>query len=153
MKSESQNPYFLFDTEQDRQTDQCTNQSIAFVFTNHHHMYLHACIVFFILFYYFSFCFPLLFLFGSVSFRSVPFCYRLYVVFSFSTSFFSSLFSFYCVNLVRFFSDPVTLVLFISCARVFDFGAISTWLYDRPLNVLDAIEKHYFTRCVRNKYL
>lgn len=115
MKSESQNPYFLFDTEQDRQTDQCTNQSIAFVFTSHHHMYLHACIVFFILFYFIIFLFVFRFCSFLVRFRSVP-CRFVPGCTSYSVSlrvFFSSLFSFYCVNLARFFFRVLAYLILV----------------------------------------
>lgn len=114
-----------------KKEQQRVKQSIAFVFSRNMItcMYLHACIVFFILF-YFSF-FDFVWFSAFVPFFTVPFR----TVLGCSSFFFFSiqfLFNLFCcfflliVNLVCFF-DPVTL---FSCTRIW-FGAISTWLYDR----------------------
>lgn len=119
------NPYFLFGTQQERETTSKTIYRFRF-FTKHDHMYVSSCLHCFL--YFIFFWFRLVFRFCSFLYRSVSYRSWLFVVFYFNSVSlqFVLLFFFLIVNLVCFF-DPVTL---FSCTRIW-FGAISTWLYDR----------------------
>lgn len=141
-KRNHKNPYFLFEAEQ-RKTENEHNKSIyrslsLFSISTMITCILHACIVFFILFYFFSvdlfcFCFRRCSLF-------VPFRSRIGFFFFFV---FRCCFFFYSLNLVTFYCA----VLFVSSER-FALYLLGFMTAKRARDW-----ETLLTRCVRNKYL